>query len=59
MKEIVGKSKEKLTSDLKEYYDKLWQLQVDLQSGKVKNVGEIKQIKKNIARILTVLHTKS
>jgi len=35
--------------------EKLRQLKFDLASGKVKNVREIRKIKKDIARILTCL----
>ena len=35
--------------------EKLRQLRFDLTSGKVKNIREIKEIKKDIARILTML----
>lgn len=37
---------------------KLQQLRFDLPGGKVKNVREIRQIRRNIARILTVLRQK-
>mgnify|MGYP001580520854 CR=1 FL=1 len=46
-----------LIKDLAEMRDKLWTLTSDLASGKVKNVREIKMIKKNIARALTAMHT--
>lgn len=39
---------------LRELRDKLWQLKVDLASGKVKNIKEIKEVKRDIARILTL-----
>ncbi len=48
-----------LQKQLREYRDKLWSLKADLVRGKVKNVREINEIKKNIARILTILHVKS
>ena len=44
LKEILGKKREKLR-----------QLRFDLASGKVKNVREIRMLKKDIARILTIL----
>ena len=53
--EIRQKSKpelQKLTQSLRE---KLRQLRFDLSSGKVKNTREIQQVKKDIARILTLL----
>ena len=37
---------------------KLQQLRFDLPGGKVKNVREIRQIRRNIARIRTVLKQK-
>ncbi len=35
--------------------DNLWNLKNDLAGGKVKNVKEIHKVKKDIARILTIL----
>lgn len=40
---------------LGESRDRLWSLRIDLRAGKVKNVKEIKKIKKDIARVLTLL----
>ena len=37
---------------------KLQQLRFDLPGGKVKNVREIRQIRRSIARILTILKQK-
>ena len=37
---------------------KLQQLRFDLPGGKVKNVREIRQIRRNIARILTIVKQK-
>ena len=41
-----------------ELRDKLWSLKIDLVRGKVKNIQEIKEAKKNIARILTFKRNK-
>jgi large subunit ribosomal protein L29 len=49
------KTKEDLNHALKEKREKLFQLKFDLASGKIKNVREIRQVKKDIARILTFL----
>lgn len=53
--EIKQKSQTELQEILKEKREKLRQLRFDLASGKVKNVREIRTIKKDIARILTIL----
>ena len=53
--EIKQKSENELRKLLKEDREKLQQLHFDLASGKVKNVREIRMIKKDIARILTFL----
>ncbi len=45
LKEILGKKREKLR-----------RFCFDLTSGKVKNVREIRMLKKDIARILTILN---
>ncbi len=56
--EIKQKSQNELHRILAEKQEKLRQLRFDLASGKVKNVREIRQIKKDIARILTTLCQK-
>ncbi|MDD3399588.1 MAG: 50S ribosomal protein L29 [Candidatus Paceibacterota bacterium] len=56
--EIRQKPKEELLKSIKDYREKLRSLRFDLASGKVKNVREIRNIKKDIARILTILKEK-
>lgn len=56
--EFEQKPKKELQRLLRNNQDKLRQLRFDLTSGKVKNVKEIRQIKKDIARILTTLCQK-
>ena len=58
IKEIKQRSEKDLQKDLIEIREKLRGLKFDLSAGKVKNVREIRVIKKNIAQILTVLNTK-
>ncbi len=41
-----------------ELKDKLWNLKKDLKAGKVKNIKEAKEIRKDIARVLTILNSK-
>jgi large subunit ribosomal protein L29 len=53
--ELKERPKEELQKILQENQEKLRQLRFDLSSGKVKNVREIRKIKKDIARILTLL----
>jgi len=53
--ELRKKSKLQLQKLLKEKRERLRQLRFDLVSKKLKNYREIRQIKKDIARILTVL----
>ena len=57
--EIKQKSQSELHRILAEKQEKLRQLRFDLASGKVKNVREIRQIKKDIARILTIITQNS
>jgi len=58
----LNKLKEKNSVDIKkdisESRDKLWSLRVDLAAGKVKNVAEIRAIKRSIARMLTRLSSE-
>jgi large subunit ribosomal protein L29 len=55
IKELRQKSKDDLEKILKEEREKLRQLRFDLASGKVKNVREPGNLKKEIARIITIL----
>ncbi len=55
--ELRQKSKSELQKLLQDSREKLRQLRFDLASGKVKNVREIRELKKDIARILTLLKT--
>jgi len=53
--ELRQKSKEELQKILQEKKERLRVLRFDLDAGKVKNVREIRELKKDIARILTIL----
>ena len=53
IEEIKQKTKAELERILQELREKVRSLRFDLASGKVKNVREIRKIKKDIARILT------
>lgn len=53
--DLKQKPKDEIEKLLKDLREKLRQLRFDLVSGKVKNVKETREIKKDIARMLTVL----
>ena len=53
--EVRQKPKEELKKLLTDNKERLRNLKFDLASGKVKNVREIRGLKKDIARILTIL----
>lgn len=53
--ELKQKSQKELQKLLQDKREKLRELRFALASGKVKNVREIRQIKKDIARILTIM----
>jgi large subunit ribosomal protein L29 len=55
LNELRQKSKEELQRILEDNQKKLRQLRFDLVAGKVKNVRANRMIKKEIARILTLL----
>ena len=55
IQELHKKTKEDLSQILREKREKLCQLNFDLSSGKVKNIREIRMIKKDIARIKTLI----
>jgi large subunit ribosomal protein L29 len=56
--ELRQKSKSELQKLLQDSREKLRDLRFGLVSGKVKNVREIRETKKDIARILTLLKQK-
>ncbi|MFH1462203.1 MAG: 50S ribosomal protein L29 [bacterium] len=53
--ELNQKSQKELQTILKEDREKMRQLRFDLSAGKVKNVREIRKVKKEIAQLLTLL----
>lgn len=56
--QLKNKVESELLNEIKKSKDKLWELQVDLRAGKLKNVSDIKKTKKMIARINTILTEK-
>lgn len=57
VKELRQQPKNELQKLLQDSREKLRQLRFGLAAGKVKNVREIRKIKKDIARILTLFYT--
>lgn len=55
-KELRQKTKADLKNILKQKEEKLSQFSFDLASGKVKNIREIRETKKDIARIMTIIN---
>ena len=58
IEQLKNKAEAELINDIKKSKDKLWELQVDLRAGKLKNVSDIAKTKKLIARINTILSEK-
>ena len=58
IKELKQLSREELKKKMADAREKLRQMRFDLQAGKVKDVREIRQVKKDIARILTLSNVK-
>jgi large subunit ribosomal protein L29 len=56
IRELRQKTKKELQDTLNSLRDKLRELRFNLAGGKVKNIKEIHQIKKDIARALTLLN---
>ena len=57
-KEIQDMKKEELNRNLKELRNKLTKMKFDISAKQVKNHREIRKIKKDIAKVLTVLRKK-
>ena len=53
--QIRNKPEADLQKELEQSRERLWSLKKDLAAGKVKNVREIREVKKTIARIMTLL----
>jgi len=58
IRELRQKSNKELQQTLTNLRDKLRELRFNLVGGKVKNIKEIHQTKKDVARILTLLNEK-
>jgi ribosomal protein L29 len=58
IKDIRRKSKSELIKDLESLREKLRELRFNLASGKVKNIREIRSVKDDIARILTIINSQ-
>jgi ribosomal protein L29 len=58
LKELKLKNKGELAEMLVKEREKLRSLRFDLASGKIKGIKEIRQMKKEIARILTLINTE-
>lgn len=56
IQELKNKPAAELEKMLKESRDKLRVLKFDLEAGKVKDVAELRQVKRNIARMQTFLN---
>mgnify|MGYP001106954231 CR=1 FL=1 len=59
IRELRQKSFADLQKILTNSREKLRQFRFDLASGKLKNVREIRELKKDIAQILTIIKEKS
>ncbi len=57
-KDLNNMSKDELQSLYGENKEKLFDVRLKIQKSQLKNVKEMKQVKKNIARILTVIKSK-
>ncbi len=55
---LRSKSKPELEKDLVAFSARLQQLRFDASFQKVKNVKEVRNLKKDIARVATLLHEK-
>jgi len=58
-KDLKQKSNQELVSLLSENREKLRQFRFDLSAGKVKDIRSIRGLKKDIARILTLISLKN
>ncbi|MEK7119919.1 MAG: 50S ribosomal protein L29 [Patescibacteria group bacterium] len=59
IKELQNKNESELKKDLFDLQEELRQVRFNLSYGQVSNVAKIKKIKKDIARIMTVLNNSN
>lgn len=59
IRELRQKSREELQKMLLEKHNQKLSLRFNLAGGRVKNLGELRELKKDIARILTLLGANS
>lgn len=55
LEQLKTKPSEELKKMLAEHTEKRWSLKEGLLNGKVKNVKEMRDVKKDIARLMTLL----
>lgn len=58
MEQLKNMGESELLNDIKKSKDRLWELQVDLRAGKLKNVSDINKTKKLIAQMNTILNQR-
>lgn len=58
IQQLKNNPAQELQKKLVDYYEQLRKLNFDLVQGKVKNIKRIQEIKKSIARILTIINQK-
>ena len=58
IRELQQKTKEELEKLLSDRRSKSLNLRFDLSEGRVKNIKDVKETRKDIARILTLLNIK-
>ena len=58
IKDLKNKSNNELIASLHQLQDKLRDLKFKVAQKQLKNVREVRQAKKNIARILSILNSK-
>ena len=58
LEQLRNKPEPELHEDMKKKKDTLWDTQVDLRAGKVKNIREVRALKQAIAIIQTILKEK-
>lgn len=59
LQQLKNKPLSELQKGLSNYRERLGRLRFELSAGKVKNIKEIKETKKGIARIFTIIKGKA
>ncbi|MFA6072199.1 MAG: 50S ribosomal protein L29 [Janthinobacterium sp.] len=55
---LTTKTPVELQAEIKVSQERLWQVNKDISAGKAKNIREVRSVRKDIARMMTIINSK-